>query len=169
MWLTTKRSVLTLVYMAAGAAAGNPPYLRWRCLRAQRRQSWFAAPESRRRTRRNRRLILWRDVGVALAQATASSPATTRAWRSQRPRATTAFNGSMALYCLTAPRPRPPSPYRRRVLDAAFVPQLVEPAGDGERRLCAEVALEHLPVIADSPDDVRRPCVGEPDLLAEIS
>src|SRR5208337_2581934 len=60
-------------------------------------------------------------------------------------------------------------PDRRRVLDAAGVPQLIEPARDGERRFRAEIALERVPVVADRADDVRRPGILEADLFAEIS
>src|SRR5271165_3989048 len=59
------------------------------------------------------------------------------------------------------------SPDRRGVLYAAGVPQLVEPARNGEPRFRPEIAVEHLPVIADRADDVGGPGVGQPHLFAE--
>src|SRR3954467_1527379 len=57
-------------------------------------------------------------------------------------------------------------PYRRRVLDAAGAPQLVEAAGNAEFRAGADVALVDLAVIADVADDPRRPVFGQAEILA---
>src|SRR6202789_3265115 len=46
-----------------------------------------------------------------------------------------------------------PLPNRRRVLQAALVPQSVQPALDLERRAFADIALEGFAVIADRLDD----------------
>jgi hypothetical protein len=54
-------------------------------------------------------------------------------------------------------------------LNAAFVPQLVETPRDGERGFRAEIALKDFAVVADSPNDVSRPGVCQPDLCDEIS
>src|SRR3954454_16137346 len=58
------------------------------------------------------------------------------------------------------------SPYRRRVLDAAGAPQLVEAARDAEFRAGADVALVDFAVIADMPDDARRPIFCQAEVLA---
>ena len=51
----------------------------------------------------------------------------------------------------TASAPSPPgSADRRGVLDPAGVPELVQAARDGERRLGAEIAVEHLAVVANA-------------------
>src|SRR6186713_1584796 len=62
-----------------------------------------------------------------------------------------------------------PLPYRRRVLHATRVPQLVHPARDLQLRLLADVALVHLAVIADVADDADDPVLGEAELLAVIA
>src|SRR5215467_8012850 len=46
---------------------------------------------------------------------------------------------------------------RRSVLQAALVPELVQPAGKAQRRLQADIALEAFAVIADILDDVVGP------------
>src|ERR1700734_2785675 len=55
------------------------------------------------------------------------------------------------------------------VLDAAGVPQLIESARNGELGFRAQVALEDFAVVSYIPDNIRRPVVAEPDLLAEDS
>src|ERR1700730_15908345 len=62
--------------------------------------------------------------------------------------------------------PTPPSPDWGRILDAALGPQPVEAAGDAELRAGADIALEHLAVIAHLLDDARHPVLGQPELLA---
>ena len=63
---------------------------------------------------------------------------------------------------------RASSPDRRRVLDAALGPEPVEPAGDAELGGGPDIALEHLAVVADVPDDADHPILGQPDLLAIV-
>src|SRR2546426_4355569 len=58
-------------------------------------------------------------------------------------------------------RPAHPSPDRRRVLEPALCPQVIEAAGDLQRRSLADVALEHFPIIAHVLDDAHRPVLGE--------
>ena len=72
------------------------------------------------------------------------------------------------------PRPRSSctcvrSADRRRVLDAALGPQLVQAALDLERRALPDVAFEHLAVIADMLDDADGPVLGQAELLAVIA
>src|SRR4029078_2919021 len=71
-------------------------------------------------------------------------------------------------------RPRPNciairSADRRRVLDAAFGPQLVQPALDLERRAHADVTLKRFTVIADLLYDTDGPILGQPELLSIIA
>src|ERR1700704_924469 len=58
---------------------------------------------------------------------------------------------------------------RRRVLNSALVPELVEPAGNPEFRAGADIAVEGFAVIADRLDDPRYPILGEAELFAEIT
>ena len=60
------------------------------------------------------------------------------------------------------------SPDRRRVLDAAQVPQLVEPAGNSELGFRADVAFVDFSVIADRTDGIGRPIGRKAHLRAEI-
>jgi hypothetical protein len=46
-------------------------------------------------------------------------------------------------------------PDRRRVLDAAGAPELIEPAGNAEIGFRADIALVDLAVVADVADDTR--------------
>src|SRR5260370_26142009 len=57
-------------------------------------------------------------------------------------------------------------PNRRRVLDAAGVPELVEAARNLELGLAADIAIVNLAVIADMADDAHRPVLGQPEVLA---
>src|ERR1700730_7514251 len=61
------------------------------------------------------------------------------------------------------------SPDRRGVLQAALGPQRVEAALDLERRAFADVALEHLAVVADVAHDAHHPVLGEPELFAVVA
>src|SRR5476649_804104 len=54
----------------------------------------------------------------------------------------------------------------RRVLQAAFLPQLVQAAVDLEDRARADIALEALAVVTDQLDDVVDPLLVEPERLA---
>src|SRR5271166_1591145 len=76
------------------------------------------------------------------------------------------FERQTAAAVFVRPRARR-SPDGRGVLYSAGAPQLVEPARNGEPRFRPEIAVEHLPVIADRADDVGGPGVGEPHLFAE--
>ena len=58
---------------------------------------------------------------------------------------------------------------RRRVLNSALVPELVEPARDPELGAGADVTIEGLAVIADRLDDPRHPILGHAERLAEIA
>src|ERR1700721_4201096 len=58
------------------------------------------------------------------------------------------------------------SPDRRRVLDAAGVPELIESARNPELRSAADIALIDFAVIADMPDDARGPVLGQAEVLA---
>src|SRR5215470_1027760 len=58
------------------------------------------------------------------------------------------------------------SPDRRRVLDAAGVPELVEAARNMQVRFAADIALIDFAVIADMADDAHRPVLGQPEILA---
>src|SRR5262249_35821663 len=58
---------------------------------------------------------------------------------------------------------------RRRILDAALGPQVVEPAGEAELGARADVALEHFAVIAYRLDDAHHPVLGQAELLAQIA
>src|SRR5271166_3604441 len=78
------------------------------------------------------------------------------------------FERQTAAAVFVRPRARR-SPDGRGVLYSAGAPQLVEPARNGERRFRPEIAVEHLPVIADRADDVGGPGVGEPNLFAEAA
>ena len=53
-------------------------------------------------------------------------------------------------------------------MDAAQVPQLVEPAGNAELRFRADVAFVNFAVIADRADGIGRPIGGKAHLRAEI-
>ena len=59
------------------------------------------------------------------------------------------------------------SPDRRRVLDAALGPEPVEAAADAELGAGADIALEHLAVVADVLDDAHDPVLGQAELLAD--
>src|ERR1700753_1650335 len=61
------------------------------------------------------------------------------------------------------------SPDRRRVLDAAGIPQLVQPARNVQPRLGADIALIDLAVIADMLDDAHRPVLAEPEVAGVIA
>src|SRR5580693_7820008 len=56
----------------------------------------------------------------------------------------------------------------RRVLNAPLGPQRVEAARDPQRRTLADIAVEHLAVIAHQLDDAIDPVLAEPEPLAEI-
>src|SRR6476620_11794063 len=58
---------------------------------------------------------------------------------------------------------------RRRVLDSALVPKLIEAAGDRELRTGADVTVENLAVITDRLHDPGHPVLGDAELLAEIA
>src|SRR5262245_54818429 len=58
---------------------------------------------------------------------------------------------------------------RRRVLQAAFVPQRVLAACDLELAAFAQIALEDLAVISDVLDDLVGPVIGEADAGSEIA
>src|SRR6516162_847569 len=55
---------------------------------------------------------------------------------------------------------------RRRVLDAAFAPQVVETTRDLERRALANVLVEDLAVVPDLLDDVVDPLLVDTERLA---
>src|SRR5471030_2805217 len=55
---------------------------------------------------------------------------------------------------------------RRRVLQAAVLPQSVQAAVDLEHRARADIALEALAVVTDQLDDVVDPLLVEPERLA---
>src|ERR1700689_4161260 len=61
---------------------------------------------------------------------------------------------------------RRPLPYRRRVLDAAGAPELVEATRNLELRSASDIALVDFAVIADMADDAHRPVVGQSEVLA---
>src|SRR4051812_44937694 len=58
------------------------------------------------------------------------------------------------------------SPDRRRVLNPAGAPELIEPARNLELGFAADVAFIDFAVIADMPDDARGPIPRQPKLLA---
>src|SRR5271167_1802494 len=59
-------------------------------------------------------------------------------------------------------------PDRRGVLNAAVIPELVQPAGNPKLRIGADVAIEHFGVVADRSNGARRPVLGEAQRLAEV-
>src|ERR1700722_1790593 len=61
------------------------------------------------------------------------------------------------------------SPDRRRVLDAAGAPELIEAAGNAELRSRADIALIDFAVIADAADDADGPVLGQPEFFAVIA
>src|SRR5205085_11069360 len=61
------------------------------------------------------------------------------------------------------------STYRRRVLNSALVPELVEPAGNPQLGAGADVTVKRFAVIADRFDDPRHPILGETELFAEVA
>src|SRR5436305_14709281 len=58
---------------------------------------------------------------------------------------------------------------RRRVLETAFIPEIVQTAIDAERRARADVAIKHLAVIADGLYDPDDPALGHAKLFTEIA
>src|SRR5512147_1494016 len=58
---------------------------------------------------------------------------------------------------------------RRRVLDSALVPEVVQAAGNLQLRAGADIAVKGLAVIADGLDDPVEPVLGEAELFAEIA
>src|SRR5689334_5452091 len=56
----------------------------------------------------------------------------------------------------------------RSVLQTALVPQLVQAAGQAQRRLQADIALEAFAVVADLLDDVIGPVLGHAHHLAHV-
>src|ERR1700719_851073 len=58
---------------------------------------------------------------------------------------------------------------RRRVLDSALVPELVDTARDLKLGAGADIAIEGFPVIADRLDDLQHPILGDAKRLAEIA
>src|SRR5439155_4607854 len=58
---------------------------------------------------------------------------------------------------------------RRRVLNAALVPELIEAAGNSELGAGTDVAIERFAVIADRLDDADHPILGQAELLTEIA
>src|SRR6516225_1855829 len=68
---------------------------------------------------------------------------------SERPFAQGAINVAVCNARFLSSFPPSRSPYRRGVLDAAGVPELVQAARDGEGRMDAEVAVERFAVVAD--------------------
>src|SRR5258708_33518852 len=73
--------------------------------------------------------------------------------------------GSMAIAAAPCLR----SADRRRVLDAALVPEVVEAAGDAELGAGADIAIERLAVVADRLHDPRYPILGQAELFAKIA
>src|SRR5690606_27768051 len=73
------------------------------------------------------------------------------------------------VFLLSSGPPFPPrtlSADRRCVDDAAIPPQCVETARNVERRARADIALEHLAIVADRRDRVRGPFAGEAERFA---
>src|SRR3979409_1289228 len=58
---------------------------------------------------------------------------------------------------------------RRRVLETALVPELVEAAGNSELGAGADIAIKALAVIADGLHDPHHPILGQAELFAEIA
>src|ERR1700709_1150037 len=58
---------------------------------------------------------------------------------------------------------------RRRVLNSALVPELIEAAGNAELRTSADVAVESFAIIADRLHDPGHPILGDTELFAEIA
>src|SRR4051812_18743637 len=58
---------------------------------------------------------------------------------------------------------------RRRVLEAALVPEIVETPADTKRRACADVGGEHFAVIADGLHDTHHPVLAQAELFTEIA
>src|SRR6266576_5272718 len=57
------------------------------------------------------------------------------------------------------------SPDRRRVLNLAGAPELIEPARNLEPGFAADIAFIDFAVVADVPDDARGPIPRQPKLL----
>src|SRR5690606_433842 len=57
---------------------------------------------------------------------------------------------------------------RRCVLDAALGPELVQAARDLERAFLADIALEHLAIVADAGDNLGNPVIVEAEHLADL-
>src|ERR1700679_3880257 len=62
-----------------------------------------------------------------------------------------------------------PLPDRRRILQAAVAPELVQAARNAERRFHPEVALEYFAVIAARLHRIDRPGRRESELFAEVA
>src|SRR3984893_18684755 len=60
-------------------------------------------------------------------------------------------------------------PYRRRVLNPAGAPELVEAARNFQLRFRSDIAVVDFAVIADVADDAHGPVLGQPKLLAVIA
>src|SRR5205814_2912273 len=58
---------------------------------------------------------------------------------------------------------------RRRILQAAFGPQTVQPARNLERRALADILFKHLAVVPDVLDNAIAPVLGEAELFAIIA
>src|ERR1700730_14133886 len=108
-----------------------------------------------------------------------ASTATNRIWTKNPPHparppsarrnlAANCGGGGRGSMLIAAPR-GPRSADRRRVLNPALVPELVEPTGNPEFRAGADVTIEGFAVIADRLDDPRYPILGEAELFAEIA
>src|ERR1700738_5684140 len=64
---------------------------------------------------------------------------------------------------------REPLPYRRRVLNPAGAPELVEAARNFQLRFRSDIAVVDFAVIADVADDAHGPVLGQPKLMAVIA
>src|SRR5262245_27426844 len=70
---------------------------------------------------------------------------------------------------LIAAPPALPSADRRRVLDSALVPEVVQAARNVELGAGADIAVERFTVVADMLDDAHHPVLGEAELFAEVA
>src|SRR4051794_20914859 len=85
--------------------------------------------------------------------------------RARQARAAVLRQTAAAVFGLRRPSLVPiPSADRRRVLDPALVPELVQAAGDAELGAGADVAVERFAVIADRLYDARHPVLGKAEL-----
>src|SRR5581483_3000744 len=84
-------------------------------------------------------------------------------------RSSTCSGGDRVSMLIAAPPQAEQSADRRRVLDSALVPELVQSASDLQPGAGADIAIERLAVVTDRLDDAVEPVLGQPELFAEIA